>query len=253
MKSFVYGMISALVLALAACGGDDGHDHDHDADANLSPSVTATSNGSTVIAGEAITLSITATNFELVDPATNTTNADGHGHYHVYLDNATGGDYLVADFAATAQVTIPAATSAGAHTLKVQLFNNDHSAITPEVSDTVAITVAVNTAASVTASADPTTIVDGTTDLTVAVENFTLVDPGTHTTNVPGEGHYHVYLDDATGGDYLTNDYQSPVHLTVNTTAGPHTLRVELHNNDHSVLTPIVEDIVNVTVVITAQ
>ena len=38
-------------------------------------------------------------------------NASGHGHYHVYLDNATGGNYLVEDAAANVQVTMSPAVS----------------------------------------------------------------------------------------------------------------------------------------------
>jgi hypothetical protein len=252
MKSLALCTILASGFALAACGGDDeGDDDGAEPDASTAPSVSATAANTSVVAGSAVNLQIDAENFTLEAPV-DQPNADGHGHYHVYLDNATGGDYLAADASASVAVTIPAATSAGAHTLKVQLFNNDHSALSPEVSDTVDITVAVDTAAHVTASANPTTVTAGgdPTSVTIGVTNFTFVDPTTHTNPVAGEGHYHIFLDADTGGDYLVNDYRSPVNVSipVGTAPGAHTLRVALFDNVHAALAPAVEDIINITV-----
>jgi hypothetical protein len=84
--------------------------------------------------------------------------------------------------------------------------------------------------------------------VTVAVQNFKLVAPGGP--NVPGEGHYHVYLDGATGGNYLAAGQTptKPVTIPVGTTPGAHTLRVNISNNDHSPLTPPVEEILPITV-----
>lgn len=134
-----------LGISMAACGGgDDGGNPDAPPagpDANTAPSVAATPDVTTVAAGGDVVLTITATNFTLVDFSTAPPNAPGEGHYHVYLDNETGANYLAADFMGTTTVTIPAATAAGAHTLKVQLFENDHMPLAPEVSTVVNITV----------------------------------------------------------------------------------------------------------------
>jgi hypothetical protein len=84
--------------------------------------------------------------------------------------------------------------------------------------------------------------------VTVTVTNFKLVAP--KTPNVAGEGHYHVYLDGAQGGNYLAAG-QTPTKLITipaNTMPGPHTLRVNISNNDHSPLSPPVEDILPITV-----
>jgi hypothetical protein len=252
MKSLALCTILASGFALAACGGDDegGDDDGATPDASTAPAVAASAGNTSVIAGSAINLQIDTENFTL-EPPEGQANADGHGHYHVYLDNATGGDYLAADASNSVAVTIPAATSAGAHTLKIQLFENDHTALSPEVSDTVDITVAVDTAAHVEATANPTTITAGeTTSVTIDVTNFTLVDPSTNTNPVAGEGHYHIFLDADTGGDYLVNDFTTPVTVTIpaDTAPGAHTLRVALFDNVHAALAPAVEDIVNITV-----
>jgi len=251
MKRLVHRTFAALVLilGLVACGGDDEADDDTAPDASAgAPSVTASSNATSVLAGGQLTLTVSVTNFALVDPATNTVNVDGHGHYHVYLDDATGASYLAATSEATTPVTIPASTAAGLHTLKVQLFNNDHSALSPEVSDTIEFTVTTSTFAGVTATPDTTTPSPGdTVTLTIAVENFTLQAAGG--TNAVGYGHYHVYFD-TTSSTYLAADYETTVGVAIpdSASAGAHTLIVELHNNDHSVVAPTVQDIVNLTV-----
>ena len=53
----------------------------------------------------------------------------GNGHFHVYLDGATGSDYLIATHVPNPMVQIPATTTAGAHRLTVSLRNDDHSEI----------------------------------------------------------------------------------------------------------------------------
>lgn len=142
-------LLSTLALA-AACGNDEyippGDDAEPDANTvepdapATAPTVTATATPTTLAAGDTTTLTITVTNFTLEAPA-GQPNAVGVGHYHVYLDAETGPNYLVADSTPTVVVMIPNATTAGPHTLKVQLFENDHTALVPEVFDVIDITV----------------------------------------------------------------------------------------------------------------
>jgi hypothetical protein len=75
--------------------------------------------------------------------------------------------------------------------------------------------------------------------LTVTVTGLTLVDPNAHTTDVAGEGHFHVYLDGET--NYLTYNFTSPLNVAIPTrvTASaapgtPHMLHLELQTNTHS-------------------
>ncbi|MFO0616303.1 MAG: hypothetical protein U0414_27170 [Polyangiaceae bacterium] len=94
---------------------------------------------------------------------------------------------------------------------------------------------------------NPTTIKAGAnTEATVTVTNFTLVPP--QATNVDGEGHYHIYLDQQTS--YLVAG-QTPtitVKIPAGTAPGPHTLRINLSDNKHKALNPPVEDVIDITV-----
>jgi hypothetical protein len=138
--------VMALFFAMAmnACGGGD-DDPVPDAppagpDASTAASVSATATPTTVAAGGDVVVSVTATNFTLVDPATNTTDVAGEGHYHVYLDDVLT-TYLVVGFDGQDTVTIPAATTVGAHVLKVQLQSNTHAPIAEAAVFDVPITV----------------------------------------------------------------------------------------------------------------
>lgn len=147
MKSLRILMVMS-VLAAAACGGDD--DPVIDAPAGTPDAggagLTAVATSATVTAGGVVELTITPPDgFTFVNPVNGDgsarPNAEGEGHYHVYLDNDTGGMYLSNDFVSPVDVTIPSDTTVGAHTLRVQLFENDHSAIDPVVETVVDITV----------------------------------------------------------------------------------------------------------------
>ena len=87
-----------------------------------------------------VTATVSVTDFVLEAP-NNQQNQAGHGHYHIYLDGASGGNYLVANQVPSVTFTIPASTTPGAHSLKVSLSDNHHVPLTPPVEDVVAITV----------------------------------------------------------------------------------------------------------------
>ncbi len=122
----------ALGVVLAGCGDSTGSSNDPTVNALLAPS--------TVAAGGDVTITITTEHFTLELPS-GQPNAKGHGHYNVYLDNATGGNYLIVDAGGSTQVTIPLATIAGLHTLKVQLYNNDSSPLAPAAFSVANLTV----------------------------------------------------------------------------------------------------------------
>ena len=73
--------------------------------------------------------------------------------------------------------------------------------------------------------------------LTVEVTGFELDGGAIGAPNVPGTGHWHIYLDGDWMGATATTTYElESVPL------GPHHLKVALANNDHSLLFPAVED-----------
>lgn len=106
------------------------------------PTVTinAPADGTSVMAGAAVTLQLAVQNFMLAPPAMGP-NRPGFGHYHVYLDNATGSDYLVADQVPSPMVTIPPGTTAGDHNLVVSLREINHEEIGPTSRATLRIRV----------------------------------------------------------------------------------------------------------------
>ncbi|MDI6719442.1 MAG: PQQ-binding-like beta-propeller repeat protein, partial [Methanomicrobiales archaeon] len=95
-----------------------------------------------------------------------------------------------------------------------------------------------------------------TITVAVNVTNFSLVDR-LGAANVPGEGHLHYYLDAAVPTNASAPAITAPGTYvpTVNTsytwanvTPGEHNLSVQLVNNDHTPLIPLVYQTVNVTV-----
>jgi len=104
------------------------------------PTVQLEVTPTTMAAGDTIQGTVTVTNFVLEAPA-GQPNQSGHGHYHIYLDGGTGGNYLVAGQTPTTPIKIPANTTPGAHTLRISLGQNNHAEVTPTVEDIVDITV----------------------------------------------------------------------------------------------------------------
>lgn len=88
-----------------------------------------------------ITLTISVTDFRLSPEGIGGANEAGAGHYRVYLDGATGDDYLAATAEPTTKVTIPADISDGSHDLRVVLHNNDETPLQPPVEGSVLLIV----------------------------------------------------------------------------------------------------------------
>ena len=108
----------------------------------------------------------------------------------------------------------------------------------------------------ITSPEEGANITAGNVTVSVNVTNFTLVEP-TGQANAPGEGHLHYYLDAVvptnasapaipeTGG-YVVSTNTS--YTWENVTPGAHNLSVQVVNNDHTPIIPLVFDTVNVTV-----
>lgn len=80
-------------------------------------------------------------------------------------------------------------------------------------------------------------------NLDVEVSGFTFNEGHIGGANVPGEGHYAVFID----GQLVQQSAVTGLNLQ-NISPGPHTIRVQLVNNDNTPLSPSVEDTVNIAV-----
>ena len=121
---------------------------------------------------------------------------------------------------------------------------------------TVAGNVTNATNVTITSPVANASVAAGNVTVEVNLTNFTLVEP-TGQPNAPGEGHLHYYLDapvptnasapaiPPTGGYVISTNLS---HTWENVTAGEHNLSVQVVNNDHTPLIPLVFDTVNVTV-----
>lgn len=86
-------------------------------------------------------------------------------------------------------------------------------------------------------------VITSTVGVRVQVTNFTLAPEAIGGANVAGQGHWHVLLD----GVFLQPVGTDSFSLT-GLTVGSHAIKAELHNNDHSAVSPAVEATVNITV-----
>ncbi len=151
VKTALGTIVGALALSLVACSGEDDAGKAGQAGAGTQPPVTAATGGATlsvkadkthaVQPKDEITLTISVTDFRLAPDSIGTANKDGVGHYRVYLDNASGDDYLAVGAESIAKVTVPADINDGSHDLRVVLHNNDESPLQPAVQGSVLLIV----------------------------------------------------------------------------------------------------------------
>lgn len=143
-------MAGTITLLLVACSGEDDASKTEQAKAGTQPSaVTGSAAGLSVKADKThavqpddeITLTISVTDFQLAPDSIGAANQDGVGHYRVYLDSASGDDYLAVGAEPVAKITIPADISDGTHDLRVLLHNNDKSPLDPPVESSVFLIV----------------------------------------------------------------------------------------------------------------
>jgi len=121
---------------------------------------------------------------------------------------------------------------------------------------TANVTPAAEANVTITSPEEGASVAAGNVTVAVNLTNFTLVEP-TGQPNAPGEGHLHYYLDAVvptnasapaipeTGGYVISTNTS---YTWENVTAGAHNLSVQVVNNDHTPIIPLVFDTVNVTV-----
>lgn len=193
----------------------------------LNPRITLSSpvSGAT-LDSRGVLMGFTVSDF-LLSPAVGEANVLGQGHYHLMLDGAY---FALGTAEADAYFTH---LSSGAHELGVELVNNDHSSLTFPVVASVSVTVPTSAPdIRVDSPAITTGYNSATVPLTASVENFTLdEDLSGSMSNMPGMGHYHVYVD----GVY-THATGSELDYLLHQGGGDHVVTVVLANYDHTEL-----------------
>jgi len=88
-----------------------------------------------------ITLTVVTSGFRLSESEIGQLNKPDTGHYRVYLDSASGDDYLLESAAAVSKVTVPESVTDGSHDLRVVLYSNDKTQLAPTVEASVLLIV----------------------------------------------------------------------------------------------------------------
>jgi len=150
----------------------------------------------------------------------------GQGHYHVLIDGA----YY--DYGTDPDRVIVPQLTAGEHTVTVELVNSAHASLPTPVMDTITVTVADDAAGIwIDKTAFAAEINSATVTVPVTVTNFGLAGDAVGGAAVPGEGHYHVYLD-GVYQDFSAGESATLYHVA----AGDHVVEVRLADNDHTEL-----------------
>lgn len=143
-------IVGAFALLLAACSGED--DDSRATKGNTAAAPPATQAGGASLSVKAdkthavqpndlITLTIDVQDFRLAPDSIGAANQPGVGHYRVYLDDASGDDFLAEGADPTVKVTIPDDINDGSHDLRVVLHNNDKSPLEPAAEGSVLLIV----------------------------------------------------------------------------------------------------------------
>ena len=151
VKTLSIASVAACALLLAACSGEDDGDKSAQPEQPAKPAATASAGGAAVSVkadkthavqpGDEITLTIEVTGFRLAPGSIGGENEAGAGHYRVYLDDASGDDYLAVGAEGSAKVVIPADISDGSHDLRVVLHGNDRQPLEPAAEGSVLLIV----------------------------------------------------------------------------------------------------------------
>jgi len=180
-----------------------------------------------IIYSNDLEIEVMVTEFLLNGSAVGMDNIEGEGHYHLYINDALIGPY------AQTMVTLND-LPAGDHVLKVMLMNNDHTMLAGEgmFMDMVNFTIVdAMPSISIIKPSNLTIIYSGMLHVEVDVDGFMLNGSAIGMANKPGEGHFHIYVNDELIGPYADE------MVTLNDLpAGDHVLKVMLMNNDHAML-----------------
>lgn len=201
-------------------------------------------NTSTVV-GTSFVLAFAVSNFQLVQPGLpGQTNQPNQGHIHVFLDGVYYNVWAIPE-------GIPFNNlQPGQHTIKLELVNNDHTPLNPDVSasTTLQVTSAPRGSASLTilspaGALNAATTVSPSFVVAFAISNFTFTDP-IGQPKALNTGHMHIFLDGVYYGLWTS---LNPIPF-IGLSPGSHTIKLQLVNNDHSPLSPDVSQTITITV-----
>ena len=146
MRTNVITLLAAVALTLVVSCGKDGEqakapDQKQDT-TTAGPTVKVNADKTHAVQpGDEITLTIEVSGFTLDPAKMDQANEEGVGHYRVYLDNASGQDYLAQGADNTLKITVPETITDGSHDIRVVLHNNDHTPLDPTAEGSVLLIV----------------------------------------------------------------------------------------------------------------
>lgn len=142
---------TAVVMALLIGGCDEQRDGeasatrqagDQEQSAQTGPRVEIDSDKTDAVQpGDELTLTIEVTDFTLDASKVGQANEIGVGHFRIYLDEASGDDYLAQGAQTTTKLKLPEQITDGSHDLRVVLHNNDQSPLEPSAEGSVLLIV----------------------------------------------------------------------------------------------------------------
>jgi hypothetical protein len=215
------------------------------------PIITFLSPSDTICYGQDddIVVNIDIANFTLVPQSVGLANQDGEGHYFVYLDGAEGAEIIYTGAENTFTLELADPLSVGWHELRLVLVANNNTAL--GIEETVSFLVSTAGIVITAPTSGSTVSVGGTLDIEFTLTNFQLdLDNEFGATNVPGTGHVRIYLDDATGEDYIVDaiNTHAEIDLPADLSEGDHWIHLVLTENDGTPLVPSATAKVSVTV-----
>ncbi len=231
--------------------------------AELAPKITFLAPPTNVYSIGDLAIAVSITNFTIVDKQGQAA-VPGEGHLHYYLDADASTTQGVAAGAAPGTWTTTASRTytfpnvgSGAHSISVELVNNDNTPLNPPIIATKQVLVVPelgNPRAVILLPRDGGQLPPGDVIISVESNNLLLVAP-TGQTPAPGEGHIIYFMDEEASADpgnpaitdtsFSTSDTNYTWH---NVTTGTHTFSIELVNDDDTPLTPGVVSKITVTI-----
>jgi hypothetical protein len=202
------------------------------------------------VSGSQMVVEVRAENFFLNPGSIGKPAKLGEGHWQVYVDGRFAG--LSADDVVAIPNDSYPKLSAGKHTIKVELFNNDHTPVAGAESSEIMVTIPSKSAMHYApASGEPgikilvphdRTAVSSYLIVWVKVKGFKENPVTVGTLAKAGEGTWHLYVD----GKLAAVSASSVADVQLS--HGKHNLRATLHNTDQTPVKGASSDQVTVTV-----